>query len=139
VFGRNEIDVVLTAMRDALREGRPEDARTEAQRARRIVDALASETSAAEAIADAATLAKTREAVGRATDPAFWDAFEPPYDDPAKDPLGALDWLDSRIAWRAGCPSTGSRCSGATVAGRRGRWRSRASTEGSAPAAPAGA
>lgn len=98
VFGRNEIDVVLTAMRDALREGRPEDARTEAQRARRIVDALASETTAAEAIADAATLAKTREAVGRATDPAFWDAFEPPYDDPAKDPLGALDWLDSRIA-----------------------------------------
>ena len=58
VFGRNEIDQVLSAMRDALRENRPEDAHKAAERARRIVAALASETDTSKAIADAETYAR---------------------------------------------------------------------------------
>lgn len=106
VFGRNEIDQVLVDMRDALREGRPDDARLGAERARRIVEALASETATSEALADAATFAKTQEAIRIASEPTFWQAFEPttsgstgaPDQDQARDPLGALDFLDARIA-----------------------------------------
>lgn len=103
VFGRNEIDEALTQTRDALREGRLDDARRLALRVRRVTESIASESEAYEAIADPERLARTRETLAEVMEPSFWRPFElTPSDDPAQDPVAAalrtLDTLDSRVA-----------------------------------------
>jgi ABC-type lipoprotein release transport system permease subunit len=93
VFGRNEIDSVLVAMRDAIREGKREELPLLVSRARRIVEALAQESATSVVKSDAEKVRSTQEAIARASDPAFWAAFEGD-----GDALSALDFLDSRIA-----------------------------------------
>lgn len=93
VFGRNEIDSVLVAMRDAVREDRRRDLPALVSRARRITEALAQESSTLEVRSNAEKVKSTQEAISRTSDPAFWAAFEGD-----GDALAALDFLDSRIA-----------------------------------------
>jgi ABC-type lipoprotein release transport system permease subunit len=91
VFGRNDIDQVLSELRDAVQ--RKDRAKQEAlvSRAQRIVAELARESDLQKSLVDPAAYAKEREVVIRAASSAFWSDFE-------NDPLAALDFLDTRIA-----------------------------------------
>jgi hypothetical protein len=103
VFGRNDIDQVLTDLRDAVREAEAEGpggpgagahaARIDllAGRVRRIVHDLGRQAEVTAAVADPELQERTVEAVSRASSDAFWEAFR-------DDPLPQLDWLDARVA-----------------------------------------
>lgn len=93
VFGRNEIDRVLTELRDALRDGDTEQVPRLVARARRIVADLSKALDTAKAIADEDTYRKNSEALLAVSEDTFWTAFEP-----GGDALPALDFLDSRVA-----------------------------------------
>lgn len=91
VFGRNEIDQVLSDLRDAVRSGdRPKRDRL-AARARRIVDSLATEAHTRAAIDDPERAARDARLLERAGSDAFWEGL-------AADPLPHLDELDASIA-----------------------------------------
>ncbi|MEQ1503194.1 MAG: FtsX-like permease family protein [Myxococcota bacterium] len=95
VFGRNEVDQVLSDLRDRVRSGETAEIPVLTGRARRIVDALATEAVAQVAIADPETVAKTRDALAQATTDAFWAPFAT---GDTAGALASLDFLDSRIA-----------------------------------------
>lgn len=91
VFGRNDIDRVLSDLRDAVREDNKPLQEALIGKARRIVSELARESDMQRTIADPAAYAKARESIIKAASSEFWSDFE-------RDPLAGLDFLDSRIA-----------------------------------------
>jgi ABC-type lipoprotein release transport system permease subunit len=91
VFGRNEIDEVLSQLRDSVAQ---DDARLQPPligRVRRIVGDLAAEADLQAAIVDAELARESSEALRRVGSDAFWAGFQ-------DEPLEALDFLDSKIA-----------------------------------------
>ncbi|MEQ1569474.1 MAG: FtsX-like permease family protein [Myxococcota bacterium] len=94
VFGRNDIDQVLSDLRDAARTG--EAPAVLVARLRRIVDDLATESATQQAIGRPDVVAKTREALDQVSAPAFWTAFDPGAEPGAA--LAALDTLDAKVA-----------------------------------------
>jgi ABC-type lipoprotein release transport system permease subunit len=91
VFGRNDIDQVLSDLRDAVQRRDKGTQEALVARAQRIVSELARESDLQKSLVDPTSYDKEREAVIRAASSAFWADFE-------DDPLAALDFLDSRIA-----------------------------------------
>lgn len=95
VFGRNDIDQVLSDLRDTVGPApSPEDLAHRTAllaRARRIVAELAAEAAVQEAVTNPELFAQSRDALAEADSEAFWARFD-------TDPLAALDFLDSKVA-----------------------------------------
>jgi ABC-type lipoprotein release transport system permease subunit len=92
VFSGNELDGVLSELRDAVGRGDTVAREAGAARVRAIVDSLGKGLLAtASQATDRARAEEDRAALTRVTEPAFWEEFN-------ADPLPALDFLDARVA-----------------------------------------
>lgn len=101
VFGSNDIDKVLTALRAAVNSAdrtNGDRATIEAMvgRARRIVDGMAADRDVRGALVDPEVAADQNRRLEKASDPAFWAAFAP--EATVAEGLAALDWLDTQLA-----------------------------------------
>lgn len=88
----NSIDLVLEKLRAAVRRGRPKEIDAHARHVRRQVSFLREDLTRARALlTETAVTPEDAAAIARASSPAFWAGF-------GADPLGALEYLENRVA-----------------------------------------